>query len=58
MEEPTSPFLREIWKLGNFLGTALEYLGVLFELTIRASFGVIVFVFVHYVMSLPELVLW
>jgi hypothetical protein len=54
MVEPTNPYLREIWKLGNFLGTALEYLGILFELTLRAFFGVVVFGFVHYVMSLPQ----
>ena len=47
MVEPTSPSLREIWKLRNFLGTALEYLGILFEFTLRASFGVVAFGFVH-----------
>jgi hypothetical protein len=58
MEEPTSPYLSEISKLGNFLGTGFEYLGILFEFTIRAILGVIVFGFVNYVMSAPQLVLW
>jgi hypothetical protein len=58
MVEPTSPDLTEIQKLGNFLGTGLEYLGRLFEFTLRASFGVVVFGCVNYVMSLPQLVLW
>jgi hypothetical protein len=58
MAEPTSPDLTEIQKLGNFLGTGLEYLGILFEFTLRASFGVVIFGFVHYVMSLPQPVLW
>jgi hypothetical protein len=58
MVESTSPDLTEIQKLGNFLGTGLEYLGILFEFTLKASFGVIVFGFVNYVMSLPQLVLW
>jgi hypothetical protein len=54
MVEPTSPYLSEISKLGNFLGIALEYVGILFEFTIRAILGVIVFGFVNYVMFLPQ----
>jgi len=41
-------------KLGNFLGTGLEYLGRLFEFTLRAFFGVFIFGFVNYIMSLPQ----
>jgi len=58
MVEPTSTFSSEIQKLGNFLGTGLEYLGILFEFALRASFGVVVFGCVNYVMSLPQPVLW
>jgi hypothetical protein len=54
MVEPTSPELTEIRKLGNFLGTGLEYLGILFEFTIKTFFGVFVFGCVNYVMSLPQ----
>jgi hypothetical protein len=54
MVEPNSPYVSEMRKLGNFLGTALEYLGILFEFTLRAFVGVIIFGFVHYVMSLPH----
>jgi hypothetical protein len=58
MLEPTSPYVSEISKLGTFPGTGLEYLGILFEFTLRASFGVIIFGFVNYIMSAPQLMLW
>jgi hypothetical protein len=52
--DPTSTYRSGIWELGKFLGRALEFLGVAFEFTIRAFFGVMVFGIVHYVMSLPQ----
>jgi hypothetical protein len=52
--DPTSTDRSGIMKLGTFLGRALEFLGVAFEFTIRAFFGVMVFGIVHYVMSLPQ----
>jgi hypothetical protein len=51
---PTSAYRTGIWTLGKFLGKALEFLGIAFEFTIRAFFGVMVFGIVHYVMSLPQ----
>jgi hypothetical protein len=52
--DPSGADRSGIWKLGKFLGRALEFLGVAFEFTIRAFFGVMVFGIVHYVMSLPQ----
>jgi hypothetical protein len=52
--QPSGAYRTGIRKLGRLLGRALEFLGVAFEFTIRAFFGVIVFGFVHYVMSLPQ----
>jgi len=40
------------------MGTGLEYLGVLFDFTLRAIFGIFIFGCVNYVMSLPQPVLW